>query len=230
MMSVFERAIGPEFDSLHPAIKKRFSLTSEDQCRCVGRGTMATIDRNPLAIPALWWLARGNVLFPERGSNVPFEVRTYPFEDRDGTETVAYIRRYETDPIRRFDAYMTYDDDRACVVDYLGKGRHLVSELNFSVTDEGRVSISAGDQWIVWRGRRFQLPSPFRASVAVEEGYDKVRDRFTVDVTVSNQILGRVFHYDGWFTVDYEDCPSLQPEDAPTGWEQPVPSGQERRS
>lgn len=230
MKSVFERAIGPAFDSLHPAIQERFSVTSEDECRCVGEGRMASIDRNPLAVPALWWLARGNLLFPERGTDVPFEVRTYPFTDHDGTETVAYIRRYETDPVRRFDAYMTYDEDRACVVDYLGHARRLVSELEFRATDDGGVAISAGTQWIEWRGRRLSIPSPFRASVAVEEGYDDERDRFTVDVAVSNPLFGRVFRYDGWFTVAYEDCPSLQPEDAPAGWEPPRASPTEGRT
>lgn len=219
MKGVFERALGTEFDRLHPAIQERFGITSDDGRRCVGRGRMATVYRNPVAVPVLRGLAREHVLFPEQGSDVAFEVRTYPFRDADGTETVAYVRQFETGPTRRFDAFMTYDGARDCVVDYLGRHRRLVSELTFEVTDDGELAISAGGQWLELGGRTVPLPAPLRANVVVTEGYDAVRDRFTIQVRVTNPLVGEVFGYTGEFTVEYEDCPSLRPEDAPAGWE-----------
>ena len=64
---------------------------------------MCSIRRNRLALPVLWVGTARNLPFPETGTGVPFEVRTYPFDD-DGTETVAYGREFEVGPERRFDS------------------------------------------------------------------------------------------------------------------------------
>jgi hypothetical protein len=51
--------------------------------------------------------------------------------------------------------------------------------------------------------------------VEVTERFDDDRDRFEIAVEISNPLVGFVFGYDGWFTVEYENCPGLQSEDAP---------------
>lgn len=214
MRSVFERALGEAYADLHPAIRRRYALTSADGTRCVGRGRMRSIRRNRLALPVLWVGTARNLPFPETGTDVPFEVRTYPFDD-DGTETVAYVREFEVGPGRRFDAYMHYDEGRDCVVDALGTHRTLHTELRFDATSTGALHVETGDQWTTLGGRRVSIPGPLRAEVDVTERYDDDRDRFEVAVEVSNPLVGFVFGYDGWFTVEYEDCPSLRPGDAP---------------
>lgn len=90
---------------------------------------MRSIQRNQLALPVLWAGTTRNLLFPEAGTDVPFEVRTYPFDD--GVETVAHIRSFDVGPGRRFDAYMQYDEGRDCIIDALGTHRTLRTELQF---------------------------------------------------------------------------------------------------
>jgi hypothetical protein len=107
---------------------------------------------------------------------VPVEVRTCPFED-DGVETVAYVRRFDLGPGRRFDAYMRYDEGRDCVVDALGTTRTLRTELGFAVTPTEAPSIEAGDQWVAVGDRTVAVPDPLRADVTVTERYDDERDR-----------------------------------------------------
>lgn len=217
MKSVFERALGQAYTDLHPAICERYTLTSADDRRCVGRGRMRSIRRNPLALPVLWAGTAWNLLFPEAGTNVSFEVRTFPFDD-DGVETLAYIRRFDTDPGRRFDAYMHYDEARDTIIDALGSHRNLISELTVSAGSSGALYIENEDQWASYNGRTIPIPKPLQADVAVTEEYDDDNDRFEIEVTVSNPLVGRVFAYDGWFTVEYESCPRLRHEDAPTDW------------
>ena len=217
MKSVFQRALGAAYDTLHPELQRRYRLTNHDDQRCVGRGRMRSIRRNPLTLPVLWAGSRRNLLFPEPGTDVPFEVRTHPFND-DGVETVAYIRAFEVGPGRRFDAYMHYDADRDCVIDALGTHRTLVTELRFEATDSGGLRIETGDQWAAVGDRTVPIPSPLRAEVRVDERYDDDRDRFEIAVDISNPLVGRVFAYDGWFTVEYESCSELLPEDAPADW------------
>ena len=218
MNSVFQRALGSAYEDLHPAIRERYAPTSEDGIRCVGRGTMRRIRRNRLALPVLWAGTRRNLLFPETGTDVPFEVRTTPFEE-DGVETVAYVRAFDVGPGRRFDAYMHYDADRECVVDALGTHRTLHTELFPSVTPSGALHVETGEQWVRVGGRHVPVPLPFRADVDVLERFDDDSETFEIEVDVSNPIVGRVFAYDGQFTVEYEACPTLPDTDAPADWQ-----------
>lgn len=218
MTSVFERALGPAYYELHPEVRRRYALTSADERRCVGRGRMRSVSHHPLARPVFRCLARRNVLFPETGTHVPFEVRTTPFRDVDGTETLAYVRAFDVGVTRRFDAYMTYDVDRQCVLDYVGSHRDLVVELHFDVTEEGGLLIRAGKQWLSLAGSPISVPSPLRVGIDVHERYDEGSERFEIDVAVRGPLLGIVFAYDGWFTAEYESCPKLGDIDAPAGW------------
>jgi hypothetical protein len=214
MNSVFERALGSAYAELHPAIRDRYALTSTDNRRCVGYGRMRSIRRNPFALPVLWAGPSRNLLFPETGTDVPFRVRTVPF-DENGVESVAYIRWFDVGPGRRFDAYMRYDEARDCIVDALGTHRTLQTELRLTATQTGALRIETGDQWIAYRGRSVAVPNPLRADVDVTERYDDDQDRFEIAVEISNPLVGFVFGYDGWFTVEYEDCSGLRPEDVP---------------
>lgn len=214
MTSIFEQALGEASSELHPEIHRRYALTSTDGQRCVGQGRMRSISRNRLALPVLWAGTTQNLLFPESGTDIPFEVRTYPFDDA-GVETLAYIRRFETGPGRRFDAYMHYDEARQCIVDSLGTHRRLCTELRPTATSTGGLHIETGEQWIALGHRTVPVPQFLRADVDVLERYDDDQDRFEIEVTISNPLIGHVFSYDGWFTVTYEDCPELRREDAP---------------
>lgn len=214
MNSVFKHALGSAYADLHPAIQERYALASTDNRRCVGQGRMRSIKRNRLALPVLWAGTSRNLLFPETGTDVPFQVRTVPF-DENGVESVAYIRWFDVGPGRRFDAYMQYDDERDCIVDALGTHRTLRTELRLTATSTGALHIETGDQWFVYGHRSIAIPRPLRADVNVTERYDDDRDRFEIAVEVSNPLVGFVFGYDGWFTVEYEDCPGLRSEDAP---------------
>jgi len=214
MKGVFERALGSAYAELHPAIQERYALTSADNRRCVGYGQMRSIKRNRLALPVLWAGTSRNLLFPETGTDVPFQVRTVPF-DENGIESVAYIRWFDVGPGRRFDAYMQYDEERDCIVDALGTNRRLRTELRLTTTPTGGLQIETGDQWFVSGQRSITIPKPLRADVAVTERYDDDRDRFEIAVEISNPLIGFVFGYDGWFTVEYEASPGLRSEDAP---------------
>ena len=218
MTSVFQRALGPAYDDLHPAIAERYALTSADGTRCVGRGRMYSLRHNPLALPVLWAGTRRNLLFPEQGEQVPFEVRTTPFDDC-GVETVAYVRQFDVGRERRFDAYMRYDEARDCVVDALGTHRNPVTELQFSVTAGGALRIETDTQWVRCGDRRLPVPRPLRADVTVVERYDDERERFEIGVSVANPLLGPVFAYDGWFTVEFEPVSGLPGTDAPASWD-----------
>lgn len=209
MTSVYESALGDDFDRLHPRIRDRYGFDSGDGVAHVGRGRMGRIDTDPIARPALALLARRDLPFPETGRDVPFTVRSYAFEDACGTETLVLLRAFDVGRRRRFDARMTFDADRGCVVDRLGRDGRLVTELHPSADDAGGLRIRAGRQWFCAGGRSWRIPGSLRAAVDVRERFDDATDRFRIEVAVTSALVGFVFGYEGSFSVERTPCETV---------------------
>lgn len=210
MTSVYERALGEDFERLHPRLRKRYGFDSTDRTICVGTGRMERIDSNALARPVLAVLASRDLPFPETGQDIPLTIRTYAVENRS-REEIVFRRSFDVrdGSPRRFDARMSYDSGRECIVDALGRGGRLVSELHPSVTDDGGLYIGSGRQHVRTPAGTIRIPEPLRAEVSVYERYDESAERFRIWVTVTNRLLGFVFGYAGHFTIEWRDCTSV---------------------
>lgn len=98
MPSIYQRALGSDFEKLHPRIQQRFGFHSESGIASIGAGTMDTIWRGPFyAVPFLHLGARRRIMFPDYGQNVPFTIENYAYRDRHGRETVTWLRTFETE-------------------------------------------------------------------------------------------------------------------------------------
>jgi hypothetical protein len=125
-ISIYQRALGSDFNRLHPEIRRRFSLSSGCGVAAIGSGVMEEIWRGPAyTLPFLYVGSWRRIMFPETGRNVPFQIENYAYQDPFGRETVTWIRTFNGVRRRRFDAYMIYSEQRNCVVDYLGTHQHL---------------------------------------------------------------------------------------------------------
>lgn len=210
MTSVYERALGEDFEHLHPRLRERYGFDSTDQMICVGTGRMERIDSNTLARPILALLASHNLPFPETGRDVPFTIRTYA-DNNCGDEEVVFQRSFDirTESPRRFDARMSYDPSCECIVDALGRDGWLVSELYPSVTDDGGLYIQSGNQNVRTPVGTVDVPQILRAEVGVHERYDEGAERFRIRVTVTNPMLGFIFGYADQFTIEWKNCTSI---------------------
>lgn len=209
MTSIYERALGDAFDDLHPKIRERFGFTSDDGVACIGRGTMDYVrNSGPHVYPFLLVGRTHDTMFPEQGTDVPFEIRNYAYEDPYGREVVTWLRQFQMPPKRRFDAAMVYSEDRGRVVDYLGSRHHLAVDIHLSVSDRGGVEIRTGAQRLY--AVRFGVPLPLvlSARAEVHEWYDDAEERYRIEVTVSNPVVGLVFEYAGGFEAEWVDCES----------------------
>ena len=75
MTSIYQRALGADFDRLHPRIQERFGLTSAGGRASRGRGVMEEVWRGRFyTLPFLMVGTWRNIMFPERGREVPFEI------------------------------------------------------------------------------------------------------------------------------------------------------------
>ncbi|CAN5591578.1 DUF4166 domain-containing protein [soil metagenome] len=203
MKSIYQHALGADFERLHPKIQERFGITSEEGIAHIGRGTMSRLWHGP------WWtypfLLLGTfrrIMFPEQGENVPFTIRNYVYRDPFGRETVTWIRDFATRRPRRFDAYMIFSEERNLVVDYMGSHQHLAVDLDLSVDPNGGLRIRSGEQRFYEGTLAFRFPMLFSGYAEVCEWFDDETGRFQIEVNVSNRRLGPLFGYRGSFDME----------------------------
>lgn len=209
MTSIYRRALGDHFDRLHPKVQERFGFSSDDGVAQIGRGTMEDIWHGaPYTLPFLVVGTWRRIMFPSRGTNVPFTIENYAYIDSLGRETVTWVRTF-TFPrrARRFDAYMIWSEERGCIVDYLGTHQHLAVDIHVSVDERtGGLRLSSGEQRFYERGAAFRFPMTLSGVADVCEWYDGEPERFRIDVSVTNPRWGRLFGYRGVFDVETIPC------------------------
>lgn len=212
MTSIYQRALGDDFQRLHPRIRERFALLGGEGRVAIGRGTMDEVWRGPAyLLPFLRLGTRRHILFPERGRDVPFQVENRCYRDALGRETVSWIRSFHLDRIRRFDAYMVYGETRGGIVDYLGTHQHLAVDLDVSVGPGGGIRFRSGRQRFHEGALSFRIPALFTGHADVCESFDDASGRFRIEVTVRNPVAGPLFGYRGSFDVEWVDAPGPPP-------------------
>ncbi len=213
MTSIFERALGAEFDRLHPMMRRRFGVGLDVAEACVGTGVM-TIRRGPWwTVPFLQFGRLRNILVPDVGVDVPFLIENYPYLDDLGRETVTFVRTYSV-PTRaarkpvRFDATMVLHAGR--VLDYLGTHQHLAVDLDLAVDDRGGLVLRSDAQRFYEGPIAFRFPMLFSGRAELHEWWSDEDQAFHVDLEVRNHRFGFLFGYRGTFT-----CEWLPATDAP---------------
>jgi hypothetical protein len=204
MRSIYQRALGSEFDRLHPEIQRRFGFSSADPIASVGRGIMDEVWRGAFyTVPFLYIGTWRRIMFPEVGRSIPFTIENYAFVDTFGRETVSWVRTFDSTRRRRFDAYMVYSEKRGCIVDYLGSHEHLAVDIELRVTEQGGLGLRSGYQRFYEGPVAFSFPMLFSGVADVQEWYDDAAQCFHIEVDVRNRIWGRLFGYRGTFTVEW---------------------------
>lgn len=208
MTSIYRRALGDDFDRLHPKMQWRFDFSSIDETCQIGTGVMDEVWRGPWwTLPFLLLGSTRRVLFPSRGNHVPFTISNYAYVDQFGRETVTWSRRFHFPRrTREFDATMIFSKRRDTIVDYLGTHQHLAVDLRCWVDDEGAMCIRSGEQRF-YEGRvAFRFPLVFSGIADVREWWDQADECFRIEVHVANEVLGPLFGYRGSFTVEEHPC------------------------
>jgi hypothetical protein len=216
MNSIYEKALGADFQRLHPKIQQRFGFSSRDRIGSVGTGLMQRVWFGKwYTLPFLYIGTWRNIMFPKSGKNVPFTIENYAYKDKFGRETVTWVRKYSfPDRVRRFDATMVYSEKRNRIVDYLGTHQHLAVDIEIGVAGNGGLSLSSGEQRFYEGLISFKFPMLFSGKAKVCEWYDDKIQKFRISVVVSNPVWGKLFGYEGTFDVHFVTIESQ--EDVPT--------------
>ena len=204
MSSIYQRALGRDFERLHPQIRRRFGFSSADGIAALGTGVMDEIWHGAwYTLPFLAFGTWRRIMFPNSGRNVPFTIRNVAFRDPYGRETVTWIRTFGFRRPRRFDAYMIYSERRGKIVDYLGSHEHLAVDIELAVDPNGGLRLRSGEQRFYEGVAGFRFPAALTGIADVCEWYDDAAQRFRIDVRVTSPRWGPLFGYRGSFTVDW---------------------------
>jgi hypothetical protein len=203
MTSIFQLALGDDFDRLHPMLQRRFGVGLAAGYACVGRGTMAQIRRGPWwTIPFLRIGKFRNILIPDVGENVPFTIENYPYLDPFGRETVTFVREYQVrNRPNRFDATMVLSDGK--VLDYLGTHQHLAVDLDLSVEPDGSLRLRSDAQRFYEGPLAIRFPMLFSGRANLHESFDDSANVYRIRLEVRNRVFGFLFGYEGEFTCDF---------------------------
>ena len=213
MTSIYQQALGADFDRLHPKIRERFGFSSEDGIASIGTGVMDELWHGRFyTLPFLYVGTWRRIMFPERGRGIPFTIANYAYRDSLGRETVTWIRTFQARRTRRFDAYMILGAGRGKVVDYLGSHQHLAVDLDLSVDERGGLRLRSGEQRFYEGPIAFRFPLFFSGTADVCEWYDDSIGKYRIEVNVTNRFWGPLFGYRGTFEVEWR---SVTPQDIP---------------
>ncbi|MGW7409133.1 DUF4166 domain-containing protein [Streptomyces sp. NPDC054833] len=219
MSSMFRTVMGPDFDRLHPQLRRRFSVGLASGEACTGRGVMDRIWHGGAFVkPFLALGTTRNILVPRAGRNIPFKIENVPYADTFGRETVTFVRTFDLPGrSRRFDAQMVLSPKGDRILDYLGTHQHLASELHFRAEPDGSLLIRSGEHRFREGAVDVRVPELIGATAEVRESYDDAAGRFRIRVRVVNKYFGPLFGYEGSFTASYTDIwtcgvrPGLRP-------------------
>ena len=204
MSSIYQQVLGSDFQKLHPQIQKRFGFNSDDKIASIGKGIMQSVwYGKPYTLPFLYIGTWRNIMFPQKGKDVPFTIENYAYKDKFGRETVTWVRKYRfPNGERRFDATMIYSNKRKRIVDYLGTHQHLAVDIEMTVTENGGLNLTSGEQRFYEGVIGFKFPMLFSGKANVCEWFDDKEQKFKISVVVTNKTWGKLFGYEGTFEAE----------------------------
>ncbi|PXW29117.1 DUF4166 domain-containing protein [Nocardia sp. 348MFTsu5.1] len=204
MSSVIQNVLGPEFEKLHPNLQWRYGIDSQSQLAQETSGIMESIYSSPVVSTALRHFGKRNAMPTKSSRLVPFTMHNYCYQDELGRESLAVMRslNYTSGP-QGLNSLLV--DGREGLVDYFGDGPELLWPLEASV-DRGSLIFQSGPMRLLTAGPKVGMRGLLAARMLYAEGWDSERNRFRVDASVRNPVIGELIHYRGWFTAQDVPC------------------------
>ncbi|WP_426996364.1 DUF4166 domain-containing protein [Pseudarthrobacter sp. N5] len=230
---IYEQAIGPEFFRLQPELQEYFSLAPGSGHYGVGEGVFDVVGCGQRWLRPLLRLTAGEeAFFPEYGEAVRFRIENHAHLDPYGRSSLTARREiYFPGRTRLFHDTTSAlgTPGPARLVDYLGKYRRLATDLNLSVTPEGRLRGISRSSRLFLGNVRLRLPALLDAKAYAEQWWDATEGehgRHRIQVKVIQPQIGLVLVYAGSFDyrlepyADANTAPGFLPRHAqPVRWE-----------
>ncbi|MEY9777646.1 DUF4166 domain-containing protein [Arthrobacter sp. MW3 TE3886] len=239
---IYERALGSDFARLQPELQEYFALAPGSGHYGVGEGVFDVVGCRQAWLRPLLRLTTGEqAFFPEYGEGVRFRIENHAHLDPFGRSSLTARREiFFPGTTRLFQDTTSFDDGDdggpanggrgPGLVDYVGRYRRLVTDLNLSVTPEGRLRGVSEASRLFLGPLRIPLPAAFDAKAYAEQWWEpQDGGRHRIQVKVIQPQLGLVLVYAGHFDYRLEPYPGgiatpgyLPGHARPDGWESRV--------
>ncbi|MFD2043881.1 DUF4166 domain-containing protein [Ornithinibacillus salinisoli] len=198
-MSIYRQVLGENYNKLHPMLQRRYAF--ENATPFMAKGVMKNVYSGPRWLYPLFILGtKWDVLFPEYGQNIPFQIKNTPLKSRGDEEQVLWEREFIFGKKKRyFNALMSLDEKRNVIKDYFGEPPVFYSDLALIVTEYGGLIIESKKQRIVLGKLEIPLPKLLQGKAIIKEEFDEEKGIYFISVTVNNPLIGRLFGYEGEF-------------------------------
>jgi hypothetical protein len=211
---IYQLALGEEFARLTPELQEYFSLAAGSGSYGIGEGVFDVVGcRQKWLRPLLALTGGEEAFFPEYGEGIPFRIENHAHVDPFGRPALTARREiYFPSGTRLFhdttSAILNAGNDRnARLVDHVGRYRRMVTDLDVSVTAEGRLRGVSEASRLFLGPLRIPLPAAFDARAYAEQWWDNEEGKHRIQVKVIQPQIGVVLVYAGRF--DYRLVPYL---------------------
>ncbi|RLP80681.1 DUF4166 domain-containing protein [Mycetocola lacteus] len=199
--SVYTEALGTDIDRLKPEVRE-YVVGPGEQGIGVGTGVFESAGTK---FGRLTWLAMPVVgpamLLDRHEKNVPFTILNQPGTDEHGAPTLAAFRLFRFRRVTRaMSDIILAGPTPGTLRNRVGTWRVIEIILRCTATERGHLSLRSEECALRLGPLRLRLPRLLGVSVRVEDGWDAENNRRTVQVLVTNPLLGTVTNYRGHFT------------------------------
>lgn len=211
---IYELALGRDFTKLQPELQDYFSLAPGSGHYGVGEGVFDVVGcRQPWLRPLLRLTTGEQAFFPEYGEGIPFRIENHAHLDPFGRSSLTARREiFFPGTTRLFHDTTSVDASGGspALLDYVGRYRRLVTDLNLSVTPDGRLRGVSEASRLLLGPLRIPLPAALDAKAYAEQWWEPRaggKGKHRIQVKVIQPQVGLVLVYAGHFDYRLEPYP-----------------------
>ena len=209
---IYRLGLGPDFTRLQPELQEYFSLAPGSGHYGVGEGVFDVVGCRQRWLRPLLRLATGEqAFFPEYGEGIRFRIENHAHLDPFGRSSLTARREIHFPQTTRIFSDTTSVDSSGGaprLVDYVGRYRRLVTDLNLSVTPGGRLRGVSEASRLLLGPLRIPLPDALDAKAYAEQWWEPEEGRHRIQVKVIQPQIGLVLVYAGHFDYRLEPYPA----------------------
>lgn len=201
-LPLYQAALGSNFQRLQPEVQDYFSLAPGQGHYGIGEGTFHVVGcPQPWLRPFLRMSAGEEAFFPEYGENIPFRIENHAHLDPFGRSSITARREIQFPArTRLFQDTTSLDPTTGGLLDYVGRWRRMVTDLNLSVTEDGKLRGVSEVSRLFLGALRIPLPGAIDAKAYAQQWWDAESERHRIQVKVIQPQLGVVLVYAGDFS------------------------------
>jgi hypothetical protein len=203
---IYQQALGADFNRLQPELRDYFSLVPGSGQYGIGEGVFDVVGCRQRWLSPLLRLTSGEeAFFPEYGESIPFRIENHAHQDPFGRSSLTARREIRFPGRTRIFQDTTSVTDMESgprLVDYVGRYRRVVTDLNLSATAEGRLRGVSDASRLFIGPLRLALPAALDAKAYAEQWWDAsagMDGKHRIQVKVIQPQLGLVLVYAGSF-------------------------------